>query len=362
MDNIQSNHLCKKSYISIEQLSASKSKGDKTLNNIGMGMAIIGCGAAAPQATLSNQHLSHIVETSDEWIYSRTGMKNRRIASRSDSLSQLSAEAARRAIAMAQITPNDVDLIILATSTPDDLFGSASKVQHLIGATRAVAFDLTAACSGFVFALITAAQYIRTGMYRNVVVIGADVLSRWVDWADRTTCVLFGDGAGAVVCQGIENSDRLLAFGMYSDGSQNNCLNIAYQGNSKSLTQGITAETGNYRPITMNGREVYRFAVAKVPEAIEKAMFTAGLSHEDIDWLLLHQANQRIMNAVAKRLKLPPEKILSNIADYGNTSAASIPLALDAAVRVGKVKPGDTIAASGFGAGLTWSSAIFQWG
>lgn len=336
-------------------------KGDKTLNNIEMGMALTGCGSAAPQAILSNEHLSQIVETSDDWINSRTGMRNRHISSATESLSQLSAQAAQKAIAMAGLKPTDVDLIILATSTPDDLFGSAGKVQHLIGATRAVAFDLTAACSGFVFALITAAQYIRTGVYQNVVVIGADVLSRWVDWSDRTTCVLFGDGAGAVVCQGIENSDRLLAFGLYSDGSQNNCLNLAYQGQSKVITGDITAESGGYQSVTMNGREVYRFAVAKVPEAIEKAMFTAGLSIEDIDWLLLHQANQRIMDAVAKRLKLPKEQILSNIADYGNTSAASIPLALDAAVREGKVKPGHTIAASGFGAGLTWSAAIFQW-
>lgn len=325
-------------------------------------MAITGCGSAAPLQVLNNQHLSQIVETSDEWISSRTGMKCRHISSETESLSQLSAEAAQKAIAMAGITPTDVDLIILATSTPDDLFGSASKVQHSIGATRAVAFDLTAACSGFVFALITAAQYIRTGMYQNVVVIGADVLSRWLDWSDRTTCVLFGDGAGAVVCQGIENSDRLLAFGMYSDGSQHNCLNLSYKGESKVLTEDITAQSGAYQPVTMNGKEVYRFAVAKVPEALEKAMFTAGLSNEDIDWLLLHQANQRIMDAVAKRLKLPPEKILSNIAEYGNTSAASIPLALDAAVREGKVKSGHTIAASGFGAGLTWSAAIFQWG
>ena len=325
-------------------------------------MAIIGCGSAAPQAILTNQKLSQIVETSDEWISTRTGMKQRHISSPTESLSQLSAQAAKNAIAMAGLEPTDIDLIILATSTPDDLFGSASKVQGLIGAKRAVAFDLTAACSGFVFALITAAQYIRTGVYKNVVVIGADVLSRWVDWSDRTTCVLFGDGAGAVVCQGTETSDRLLAFEMYSDGSQNNCLNLAYQSQSKSITEGITAELGGYESVTMNGKEVYRFAVAKVPEAIGKAMFRAGLSIEDIDWLLLHQANQRIMDAVAKRLKLPKEKILSNIAEYGNTSAASIPLALDAAVREGKVKPGDTIAASGFGAGLTWSAAIFQWG
>lgn len=332
------------------------------MNNIRMGMAIIGCGSAAPQAVLTNQHLSQIVETSDEWISTRTGMKSRHISSATESLSQLSAEAAKKAIAMAKIDPTAVDLIILATSTPDDLFGSASKVQHLIGATRAVAFDLTAACSGFVFALITAAQYIRTGMYQNIVVIGADVLSRWVDWSDRTTCVLFGDGAGAVVCQKMVNSDRFLAFGMYSDGSQNNSLNLAYQSNSQTLTQDITAQSGAYQSVTMNGKEVYRFAVAKVPEAIEKAMFSAGLSNEDLDWLLLHQANQRIMDAVAKRLKLPSEKILSNISEYGNTSAASIPLALDAAVREGKVKVGHTIAASGFGAGLTWGAAIFQWG
>ncbi|HHP7230138.1 MAG TPA: beta-ketoacyl-ACP synthase 3 [Xenococcaceae cyanobacterium] len=332
------------------------------MNNTKTGIAIIGCGSAVPQTQLSNQHLSQIVETSDEWISSRTGMKNRCISSEAESLAQLSTLAAQNALSMAGIAAKDVDLIILATSTPDDLFGSATQVQHLLGATKAVAFDLTAACSGFVFALITAAQYIRTEMYHNVVVIGADVLSRWVDWSDRTTCVLFGDGAGAVVCQGTTDGDRLLAGNMYSDGSQNNCLNLNYQSQSQSLVADITVQSGTYQPITMNGREVYRFAVAKVPEAIEKAIFQAGISIEDLDWLLLHQANQRIMDAVAKRLKLPPEKVLSKIADYGNTSAASIPLTLDAAVRENKVKAGDIIAASGFGAGLTWSSAIFRWG
>jgi 3-oxoacyl-[acyl-carrier-protein] synthase-3 len=330
------------------------------LNNTGAGIAIIGSGSAAPQTVLSNEHLSKIVDTSDEWISSRTGMKNRHIADKSESLSQLSAIAANKAIEMAGISAAEVDLIILATSTPDDLFGSACQVQHLIGATRAVAFDLTAACSGFVFALITASQFIRNGMYRNAVVIGADVLSRWVDWSDRSTCVLFGDGAGAVVCQASE-IDRLLAYQMYSDGSQNDCLNLSYQSTSQSLVAETTAQLGTYQPITMNGKEVYRFAVAKVPEAIEKALFHANLNSADIDWLLLHQANQRIMDAVAKRLKIPAEKILSNIAEYGNTSAASIPLALDEAIRNGKVKPGDTIAASGFGAGLAWSSAIFKW-
>ena len=326
------------------------------------GIAITGIGSAAPKVILSNDDLSQMVETSDEWISTRTGIKNRHIAASTESLSQISARAAQQALSMAGITATELDLIILATSTPDDLFGSACQIQSLIGANKAVAFDLTAACSGFIFALITAAQFIRTGVYQNVLVIGADVLSRWVDWSDRNTCVLFGDGAGAIVCQGIEQGDRLLAFEMYSDGSQNNRLNLAYTGASKSLIGDIEASVGTYRPITMNGREVYRFAVAKVPEVIEKAMFRANITSEQIDWLLLHQANQRIMDAVAQRLKLPKEKVISNLAEYGNTSAASIPLALDEAVRQGKVKPGDIIAASGFGAGLTWGSAIFKWG
>ena len=329
---------------------------------MGAGIAITGCGSAAPETVLSNNHLAQMVETNDEWISTRTGMRNRHIASPTESLSQLSAVAAQSAIAMAGISVLDIDLIILATSTPDDMFGSACKVQGLIGATNAVAFDLTAACSGFIFALITASQFIRTGVHQNVLIIGADVLSRWVDWSDRASCVLFGDGAGAIVCQSTEQSDRLLGFEMYSNGSQNDSLNLNYISDSQHLVEDISVQCGTYQPITMNGKEVYRFAVAKVPEAIGKAMFRANLTADDIDWLLLHQANQRIMDAVAKRLGIPTDKILSNIAEYGNTSAASIPLALDAAVREGKVKPGHTIAASGFGAGLTWGSAIFKWG
>jgi 3-oxoacyl-[acyl-carrier-protein] synthase III len=328
---------------------------------MGVGMAITGCGSAAPKSILTNDHLAQMVDTSDEWINARTGMRNRHIASSRESLSQLSAVAAKGAIAMSGISPIDLDLIILATSTPDDLFGSACRIQGLIGATNAVAFDLTAACSGFLFALITASQFIASGMYKNVLIIGADVLSRWVDWSDRTSCILFGDGAGAAVCQAVADN-RLLSCGMYSNGSQNDSLNLNYGGDSKPLLENITAQQGSYNPITMNGREVYRFAVARVPEALSKAMFQAHLTADDLDWLLLHQANQRIMDAVAKRLEIPPSKILSNIAEYGNTSAASIPLALDAAVRDGRVKPGDTIAASGFGAGLTWGAAIFKWG
>jgi 3-oxoacyl-[acyl-carrier-protein] synthase-3 len=262
---------------------------------------------------------------------------------------------------MAQIEPKDLDLILLATSTPDDLFGSASQIQAELGANRAVAFDLTAACSGFVFGLVTAAQYIRTGVFQNVLLIGADILSRWVDWEDRRTCILFGDGAGAAVLQANE-CDRLLGFEIKSDGTLNSCLNLAYTPQAKQLREGVSISKGNFGNVSMNGKEVYRFAVKRVPEVIDKALFRANLTVEQVDWLLLHQANQRILDAVAERLSIPSEKVISNVASYGNTSAASIPIALDEAVRFGKIKPLDTIAASGFGAGLTWGAAIFQWG
>lgn len=331
------------------------------LQQSGLGIAITGSGAATPTTSLANQGLAELVETSDEWITTRTGIGQRRLAGTSESVSSLAAAAARDAIAMAGISPQELDLIVLATSTADDLFGSASQIQALLGARQAVAFDLTAACSGFIFGMVTAAQFIRTGAYRNVLLIGADILSRWVDWSDRRTCILFGDGAGAVVMQACDR-DRLLGFELKSDGSQNHYLNLAYQGQPKELIEGVTIAQGNYQPITMNGQEVYRFAVKKVPEVIEKALFRASLGVEDVDWLLLHQANQRILDAVAQRLHIPTEKVISNLAQYGNTSAASIPIALDEAVRQGKIKPGDTIAAAGFGAGLTWGAAIFQWG
>lgn len=325
------------------------------------GVAIIGSGAAVPSQTLTNQELSKIVDTSDDWITSRTGIQTRNLANESESLSQIAAQAAQKALTMAGITAAEVDLIILATSTPDDLFGSACQIQNLIGAKKAVAFDVTAACSGFIFGLITASQFIRTGVYQNILVIGGDILSRWVDWGDRTTCILFGDGAGAVVLQSRPDQDNLLGFEMCSDGTQNGCLNLGFEGKNQYLNSELAVSKGSYQPITMNGKEVYRFAVAKVPEVIEKALYRANLSTDAIDWLLLHQANQRILDAVAKRLKIPPEKVLANLNKYGNTSAASIPIALDEAVREGKIKAGDIIAASGFGAGLTWGAAVLRW-
>ncbi|MGF1457585.1 MAG: beta-ketoacyl-ACP synthase III [Leptolyngbyaceae cyanobacterium] len=326
-----------------------------------LGVSLVGCGSARLPIALTNDDLSQMVETSDEWIATRTGIRLRYVASHQDSLSSLATDAAHHALQMASMGAGEVDLIILATSSPDDLFGSAAQVQASLGASRAVAFDLTAACSGFVFALVTAAQYMRLGVYQTVLVIGADVLSRWTDWHDRRTCVLFGDGAGAVVLQASDR-DHLRGFELRSDGTLNGCLNLPYQATGEMLVPGKTAQKGTYQPISMNGKEVYRFAVKQVPEIIEKALFRAELTTQDVDWLLLHQANQRILDAVASRLNIADEKVISNMERYGNTSAASIAIALDEAVRDGRIKPGDIIACSGFGAGLSWGAAIFEWG
>lgn len=328
----------------------------------GVGVAITGSGSAVPSTTLSNDQLSQLVETSDEWIRSRTGIGQRRVAQpQIESLSSLAAAAGQSALEAAGLEATSVDLILLATSTPDDLFGSACQVQAALGATQAVAFDLTAACSGFLFALVTGAQFIRSGAYRTVLVIGADVLSRWTDWSDRRTCVLFGDGAGAVVLQASE-IDQLLGFEMRSDGSLNGCLTLAYQADNQSLLSDIEIAQGTYQPVAMNGQEVYRFAVKRVPEILEKTLFHAGIDRQEVDWLLLHQASQRILDAVADRLDISRDRVLSNLVNYGNTSSATIPLVLDEAVKAGKIQSGDLIAASGFGAGLSWGAALFRWG
>lgn len=326
-----------------------------------MGVAVTGVGSAVPAASLSNDRLSQVVETSDDWIRSRTGIGARRLADPQTSLTQLATQAAQAALAMAEVAATDVDLVILATSTPDDLFGTASLIQAALGAVNAAAFDLTAACSGFVFGLVTGAQFIRTGAYRTIVVIGADILSRWVDWQDRRTCVLFGDGAGAVVLQ-VNPHHQLLSFEMRSDGQMNPCLTLAYQGQPTPLLPDVEIQQGTFHPITMHGQEVYRFAVKRVPEILEKALFRAGLTADQVDWLLLHQANERILDAVADRLKIPATKVIRNLQNHGNTSAASIPLALDYQVRSGQVQAGQILALSGFGAGLTWGAAILRWG
>ena len=321
----------------------------------------MGCGSAIPQKIISNDQLSQRVDTNDEWIKSRTGIRKRRIIGDQESLIDMATEAAFNAVKMANWDEKTIDLIILATSTPEDLFGSAPKIQSGLGASNAVAFDLTAACSGFLFALITAAQYLASGSMKRAVVIGADQLSKWVDWDDRTTCVLFGDGAGAVAIEANVNSNGLIGYDLKSDGSRGGCLNLSQSNVCLDLVDGASYQKGEYSPIKMEGKEVYKFAVREVPIILGELLDRYQIESNSIDWLLLHQANKRILDAVASRFLIPSKKVLSNLENYGNTSAATIPLMLDEAVRDKRIKSGDLIACSGFGAGLSWGAALFYW-
>ncbi|CAA2995534.1 3-oxoacyl-[acyl-carrier- ] synthase 3 A, chloroplastic-like [Olea europaea subsp. europaea] len=311
---------------------------------------------------ITNQHSGQIAGLPETYPSFFTGK---------DSLTSLAAEAAKKALEMAEVDPDDVDLVLMCTSTPEDLFGSAPQIQKKLGCkNNPLAYDITAACSGFVLGLVSAACYIRGGGFKNVLVIGADALSRYVDWTDRGSCILFGDGAGAVLVQACDcEDDGLFAFDLHSDGEGQRHLRATIMQNevdhvlgTNGSAVGFPPKNSSYSCIQMNGKEVFRFAVRVVPQSIEYALEKAGLTSSNIDWLLLHQANQRIIDAVATRLEVPSERVLSNLANYGNTSAASIPLALDEAVRSGKVQASHTIAAAGFGAGLTWGSAIFRWG
>lgn len=329
------------------------------------GCRLAGSGSSVPEAVLSNTDLEKLVDTNDDWIATRTGIRRRHVLAQGESLSQHAATAAQRALDMAGIAAADLDLIVLSTSSPDDLFGSACQVQALIGAKKALAFDLTAACSGFVVGLVAGAQFIRTGVYRNVLVIGADALSRYVDWRDRGTCILFGDGCGAVVLttQEHEQPCSLLGCSMASDGLGQKHLNAMYCGEGmKPLHETHASARGAFDNIFMNGQEVFKFAVRAVPMVVEAALKDAGMDKEQVDWLVLHQANQRILDSAATRLGIPSNRVISNLAEYGNTSAASIPLALDEAVRANTIAPGSVLALAGFGAGLTWASAIVRWG
>ena len=322
----------------------------------------MGCGSATPQKIINNDQLGQRVDTSDEWIQSRTGIRQRRVIGEHESLIDLATVAARNAIKMANWDEKTVDLIILATSTPEDLFGSAPRIQSNLGATNAVAFDLTAACSGFLFALVTASQYLENRSMKRVIVIGADQLSKWVDWDDRKTCVLFGDGAGAIAMEvSDDNHGGLIGYRLRSDGSRGGCLNLSQSNTFLDLVSGVTYQKGKYLPIRMEGKEVYKFAVKEVPIILAELLEKYEIEFKSLDWLLLHQANQRILDAVAARFEIPSEKVLSNLANYGNTSAATIPLMLDEAVRAEKIKSGDLIACSGFGAGLSWGAALFYW-
>ena len=335
------------------------------------GAKIAGVGMELPSQSLTNEDLAALVDTNDEWIRTRTGIGKRHVISGDESLTSLAAGAAKKALAMANVDAKDVDVIILATSSPDDAFGSACTVQAEIGAEGALAYDLTAACSGFVVGMVNGVHFLRGGEYEHVLVIGADVLSRYVDWRDRGTCILFGDGAGACVLSRVANPDDccLLGFDMHSDGSGNGNLTAAFTSESQSCgtakptssSDGAASGVGSFCNIAMNGQEVFKFAVRTVPDTLTKSLDKAGVSAEEIDHLVLHQANQRIIDGAAKKFGLGSEKVVSNIEKYGNTSAGSVPIAMAEAVAEGRIKPGDIVATAGFGAGLTWASAILRW-
>lgn len=366
-DGIYKKVSCASTAQGADKLSPSESHPVRLVSK---GCKLVGCGSAVPTLQISNDDLSKIVDTNDEWISVRTGIRNRRVLTGKDRMTGLAVEAAQKALEMAEVDPDDVDLVLLCTSTPDDLFGSAPQIQSALGCKgNPLAFDITAACSGFLLGLVSASCYIRGGGFKNVLVIGADALSRYVDWTDRGTCILFGDAAGAVLVQACESEeDGIFGFDLHSDGEGNRHLNASIKENETDYSfgtngsiPGFPPKASSYSCVQMNGKEVFRFACRVVPQSIELALQNAGLTRSNIDWLLLHQANQRILDGVATRLEIPTDRVISNLANYGNTSAASIPLALDEAVRSGKIKSGETIATAGFGAGLTWGSAIIRW-
>lgn len=320
---------------------------------------IVGWGMEVPAQVLSNSDLEAIVDTNDDWIMTRTGIKERRIAEPRETTTSLATRAAQKALDVADLLPSAIDLIIVATSTPEYMFPStASMVQDYLGASNAGAFDLSAACSGFVYALDMAASKIRTGEINCAVVIGAETLSRVVDWADRGTCILFGDGAGAVVLQGSDIPGGVLSSVLRSDGSGWDMLTLPTVSSRDTYLQDGQHEMHH---IYMDGKGVYRFATRIIGDSIRAALDQAGLMPEDLALVIPHQANQRIMEYAAKALKIPEDRVYSNIQRFGNTSAASIPLALSEAAECGRIEPGDIVAFVGFGGGLTWAAMIIEW-
>lgn len=321
---------------------------------------IVGWGMYAPARVVSNIDLARIVDTSDEWIRSRTGIANRHLAAAHETTSMMSIEAARAALRTADANPHQLDLIIVATATPDyQLASTACQVQNALGATNAGAFDLSAGCSGFVYALAVGQQAIASGECDLVLVIGADTLSRTVDWQDRTTCVLFGDGAGAVLLRATHTNQGVLATLLGADGSGSEMLYIPAGGSSIPASADTVAKGLHY--IRMNGGEVYRFATRILAEASENVVRKAGLKLADINLIVPHQANYRIIESAAKKMRLPVERFVINLDEYGNTSAASIPIALCDALARERIRPGDNLLMVGFGAGLTWAAAVVRW-
>ncbi|SDJ87270.1 beta-ketoacyl-ACP synthase III [Sediminibacillus albus] len=310
-----------------------------------MKAGITGTGHYVPDKVLTNFDLEKIVETNDEWIRTRTGIEERRIAEDDMDTSDMAYRAAVNALEEAEITGEDLDLILVATVTPDTPFPSVScMLQARLGASKAAAMDLSAACSGFMYGMITAKQFVDTGVYKNILVIGVEKLSKITDWSDRNTCVLFGDGAGAAVIGPVSDDRGILSFELGADGS-----------GGKYLFQDE-----DY--LSMNGREVFKFAVRQMPESSVNVVEKAGFKKEDVDYLIPHQANIRIMEAAREKLGIPVEKMATSVKKYGNTSAASIPIALSEGVKNGKIKEDDLVVLVGFGGGLTWGAVAFKWG
>ncbi len=321
---------------------------------------IIGTGSCLPNRVMSNQEFEEIIDTNDEWIRSHTGICERRIADSNTAASDLSAEAALKALDNAGLMPGDIDLIIVATVTPDMMFPStACIVQEKIGAVNAAAFDLEAACSGFLYGLAVAENFIATGFYKNILVIGAETLSKIADFSDRNTCVLFGDGAGAAVVSEVPEQYGILSSCLGADGSSGDLLKLPAGGSRIPASAESIRDGLHY--IKMDGGKVYRFAAKAMAEAAEVALAKCGLLKEDINYMIPHQANIRIIESAVKRLKISEDKVYINIDKYGNMSAASIAVALDEASRKGLLKDGDAIVLVAFGGGLTWGSAVIRW-
>lgn len=319
---------------------------------------IRGCGAYLPEKILTNAELSRLVDTTDDWITERTGIKERHIAADGELTSDLGIAAAKRALAAAEVDAKDIDLIILATSTPDQTFpATAVTIQAALGATQGAAFDIQAVCSGFVYALTTADNFLKSGQHKRALVIGAETFSRILDWEDRTTCVLFGDGAGAVVVEaqrvtGKAADDRgIIGSVLRSDGRYKNMLYV----------DGGPSSSKSVGHLRMQGREVFRFAVSAIAEVIDDTLKAYDLTPDQIDWFVPHQANKRILDGTAKKLGIPPEKIVMTLERHGNTSAASIPLALDTAIHDGRLKKGNLVLMEAMGGGFTWGSVLARW-
>ena len=315
---------------------------------------LLGTGSALPRRAVSNAELASQVDTSDEWIVERTGIRNRHIAGEGETTSSLAIEASRAALAAAGVEGSTIDLIVLATATPDQTFpATATIVQDAIGANGGIAFDVAAVCSGFLYAMGVADSMLRTGMARRALVIGAETFSRILDWEDRTTCVLFGDGAGAVVLEArevAEDGPGVIATKLHADGAHNELLYV----------DGGPSTTGTVGHVRMKGREVFRHAVVNLATVLEAVLDHTGLTADDIDWVVPHQANQRILDATARKLGLPAEKVVITVDRHANTSAASVPLALDTAVRDGRIQPGHLVMLEAMGGGFTWGACLIR--